>query len=390
MARIIVYTGKGGVGKTTIAAATALRCAELGHRTVAISTDPAHSLGDSLDTRLGPEPQLVAPNFWAQETDVYYNLAKYWGRVKDWLVALMVWQGMDAVGAEEMAVLPGMEELANLLWINRHHESGEYDVIVVDAAPTGETLRLLAFPEATRWWVDKLLPVQRRVAGVLRPAIRPFSDMPVPGREVFDAAEDLLNQLSDLHALLSDREVASMRLVLNPERMVVRETQRTYTYLNLYGYVTDLVIVNRVLPEDADDPYFAEWREMQQEHIDVIHQVFSPLPILNAPLLRREVADVDALRDLAGLLFGADDPSERYFNGVAQQVRSRDGHTILSLSIPFVEREDVKLSQRGDDLSVQVGRYKRNILLPHPLAGKTAVRAQKDGDRLDIYFEKPA
>lgn len=387
MARIIVYTGKGGVGKTTIAAATAVRCAELGRRTVVLSTDPAHSLGDSLDTRLGPEPTRVLPNLWAQETDIYYNLEKYWGTVKEWLVALMVWQGADAVTAEEIAVLPGMEELANLLWVNQHYESGDYDVIIVDAAPTGETLRLLSFPEAARWWVDKLLPIERRFAQVLRPVVRPFTDMPVPGSEVFDAAEDLLVQLERLHRLLSNADVASMRLVMNPERMVVRETQRTYTYLNLYGYVTDLVIVNKVLPEvTSDDPYFDEWRRLQQEHLAFVEEAFSPLPILHAPLLPHEVADVDGLRKLASLLFGEEDPSTMRYRGIAQELRSEDGHAILSLNLPFVPREEVRLSQRGDELLVQVGRHRRNVLLPRALSGREAVRAQKSGDRLDIYF----
>lgn len=389
MARIIVYTGKGGVGKTTIAAATAVRCAELGHRTVVLSTDPAHSLGDSLDTKLGPEPAQVLPNLWAQETDIYYNLEKYWGTVKEWLVALMIWQGADAIAAEEVAVLPGMEELANLLWVNQHHASGEYDVIIVDAAPTGETLRLLSFPEAAHWWIDKLLPVQRRVAQVLRPVVRPFTDMPLPSAEVFDAAEDLLRQLERLHRLLADPDVSSMRLVMNPERMVVRETQRTYTYLNLYGYVTDLVIANRVLPEaTADDPYFDEWRRLQREHLAFIEEVFSPLPILRAPLLPNEVVGVEGLRELASHVFGNDDPSLMRYRSIAQELRSEDGHIVLSLNLPFVARDDVHLSQRGDELLVQVGRYRRNVLLPHTLSGREAIRAQKSGDRLDIYFSK--
>lgn len=389
MARIIVYTGKGGVGKTTVAAATAVRCADLGHRTVVLSTDPAHSLGDSLDTRLGPEPVPVLPNLWAQETDIYYNVEKYWGTVKEWLVALMVWQGADSVAAEEMAVLPGMEELADLLWVSQHHASGEFDIVIVDAAPTGETLRLLAFPEAAHWWIDKLLPVQRRVAQVLRPVVRPFTDLPVPSGAVFDAAEDLLQQLERLHRLLSDPGLASMRLVMNPERMVVRETQRTYTYLNLYGYVTDLVVVNRVLPEAADDPFFDDWRRLQREHLDFIHEAFDPLPILHAPLLRHEIADIDSLRELAGHLFGKTDPSAMQYRSIAQELRSEDGHIVLSLRLPFVEREDIRLSQRGDELVVQVGRYRRNVLLPHALAGREAVRAHMGDERLDIYFDKP-
>ena len=387
--RIILYTGKGGVGKTTVAAATALRAAELGHRTVVLSTDPAHSLADAFGQSLGPEPVPVAPNLWGQETDVYHNLRRYWGTVHDWLRALLAWQGVDDLEADEVAAVPGMEELANLLWINRHHESQDYDVVVVDCAPTGETLRLLSFPDSARWWIDKLLPLQRRLSQVLRPVMRPLTGMPVPDREVFKAIEELLlQQLGRLHAIMSDRQLSSVRLVVNPEKMVIRETQRTFTYLNLYGYVTDAVACNRVLPASVGDGYFAHWKEAQEGYLQLIQEAFAPLPILSVPLLRDEITGLKALREMARHLFGGDDPTRIYYPSVAHEVRAEDGGFVLSLGAPFATKADVSLAQRGDELSVQVETHRRNVLLPRVLSGLRATGARVDGGRLNIYFPR--
>ncbi len=387
--RIILYTGKGGVGKTTVAAATALRAAELGHRTIVMSTDAAHSLGDSLDVKLGPEPLQVAENLWAQETDVYYNLRNWWGTVQEWLTALLAWQGMAELQAEEIAILPGMEELANLLWVNRHYHSGEFDTIIVDCAPTAETLRLLSFPEAARWWVAKLLPLQRRMAQVLGPLIHPITGMPMPKKEVFDTAEELLDQLAELYGLLSTRELASSRLVVNPEKMVVRETQRTFTYLSLYGYVTDLVVANRVLtPEAAEGQFFAHWRELQQDRMRFIEEAFSPVPIISLPMMRNEVVGFDRLREVAHLAFGADDPTKLYYHRISQEIRAVNGKLVLTLGLPFVNRGEVQLAQRGDELVVRIAGQSRNILLPHSLAGRSATGARMIDDRLEVDFEK--
>lgn len=386
--RIILYTGKGGVGKTTVAAATALRAAELGHRTVVLSTDPAHSLADAFGVTLGPEPVPVAPNLWGQETDVYHNLRRYWGTVHNWLRALLAWQGVDDMEADEVAAVPGMEELASLLWINRHHESEDYDVVVVDCAPTGETLRLLSFPDSARWWIDKLLPLQRRLSQVLRPVMRPITGIPVPDQEVFRAVEDLLRQLGRLHGIMSDRELSSVRLVVNPEKMVIRETQRTFTYLNLYGYVTDAVACNRVLPASVGDGYFAHWKEAQEGYLQLIHEAFSPLPILSVPLLRDEITGLRALREMARHLFDSDDPTRIYYPSVAHEVRAERASFVLSLGAPFVTKAEVSLAQRGDELSVQVGTHRRNVLLPRVLSGLRATTARVDRGRLNIYFPR--
>jgi arsenite-transporting ATPase len=388
MGRIILYTGKGGVGKTTVSAATAVRAADLGHRTIVLSTDAAHSLADSFDTPLGPEPTQVAENLWAQESDVYFNIKHFWGIVQEWLTALLVWQGMREIDADEVAVLPGMDELASLFWITRNYESGQFDTVIVDCAPTGQALSLLSFPEAARWWIDKVLSVERRIAKIAGPVVRGLTGMPVPKKEVFDAAEDLMSRLAELHDLLSDREVSTVRLVINPEKMVVKEAQRSFTYLNLYGYVTDAVICNRLLPKQIEDGYFLRWQESQQRYRRQIDEAFSPLPVLTAPLLEHEVVGMEGLREMADHLFGGADPTRIYYPAVAQEVRSLDGEYVLSLGMPFVERKDVSLAQRGDELTVVVGAYKRQVLLPRALAGRRAVSAKMDGDRLTIAFTR--
>ena len=253
--RVMLYTGKGGVGKTTLAAATALRAARLGQRTIVLSTDPAHSLADAFDQPLGPEPTPIAPNLWGQETDVYYNLAHWWGSVQAWLKTILAWRGVDELMAEEMAVVPGMEELANLLWVNHHHDNPAFEVIVIDSAPTGETLRLLSFPEVSRWWLEHILPIQRKVARMVTPVLERFVDMPLPGAEVFDTVEDLMKEVDRLHSLLMNPEEATIRLVLNPEKMVIKEAQRTLTYLNLYNFPIDMVVCNRYIPDNVADPF---------------------------------------------------------------------------------------------------------------------------------------
>lgn len=389
--RILVYTGKGGVGKTSVAAATAVRCAALGHRTVVLSTDLAHSLADSLDVPLGPEPRQVGPNLWAQETDIYNNLQTHWGVVQEWLSAILRWSGeVDALVADELTVLPGMDELANLLWINRHRESGNYDVIVVDAAPTGETLRLLSFPDVMRWWMERIFPVQRRAMGVARPLLRTFVDIPLPSDRVYESVERLFGQLDTLHGMLVDPQLTSLRLVLNPEKMVVSEAQRTSTYFHLFGYPMDLVVANRVLPADVHDPYFAAWKDTQARYLRQIEEGFSPVPIRTVPLFGDEVVGLAALGRMAGALYGDEDPSRVYFSGRPQRLESLPtGGYRLSIPLPFATRGDVTLRQTGDELFVHVGAHRRHIILPRVLVGCHATRAKLDepSSTLNITFE---
>jgi arsenite/tail-anchored protein-transporting ATPase len=385
--RIILYTGKGGVGKTSVAAATAVKAAQLGYRTVVMSTDLAHSLADSFDRPLAPEPIEIAPNLWAQETDIYYNLRTYWGRVQEWLRALLAWRQVDDIVADEVSVLPGMEELANLLWINRHRESGNYDVIVVDCAPTGETLRLLSFPEIGRWWVEKFLPIHKAAAMVVRPFVRATVGMPMPENDVYDAVQELFDQLDRLHGMLIDPALTSVRLVTNPEKMVIKEAQRTWTYFNLFGYPSDLVVLNRILPPTVNDAYFSSWRESQQRYRAMVDERFSPVPIMEVPLFRDEVVGLERLGEMGTALFGETDPTQILYRGRTQNIEKSNGGYVLSLPLPFVEKGDVNLLHAGDELLVQVGSHKRQLILPRVLVGLTTKGATFDGDILKIRFD---
>jgi arsenite-transporting ATPase len=286
--RVIVHTGKGGVGKTSISAATALRCAEMGLKTIVISTDTAHSLADSLEAEIGPEPIEIHPNLWAQEVDARYSMDKYWGKVQKYMTALFSRKGVEDVVAEEVTILPGLEEGAHLLWINQYFKEGEFDVLVVDAAPTAETLRLLSLPDVTRWWFNRLLTITRGAAKILRPIGRVLgrNNESMPDEDAWDQVNSLFETLDSVRDLLANPEVASMRLVINPEHMVIKETQRTYTYLNLYGYATDAIICNRIIPDEVTDPYFAMWKDKQKENIEFIGEAFGELPLLKVPLCK--------------------------------------------------------------------------------------------------------
>ncbi len=386
MSRILLFTGKGGVGKTTIAAATAMCAAKHGYKTIVMSTDAAHSLGDSLDCPLGPEPVSISPNLWAQESNILYNIEMHWGTVKKWLAALMVWRGVDEIVAEEIAVLPGMEELANLIWVYHYEQRREYEVIVVDCAPTGESLRLLTFPEVAQWWLNKLLPVGRRLMPITYPIVHRFTDMPLPDEQIFSTIDDLFHQLDALRSLLTNPQVTTMRLVLNPEKMVIREAQRTYTYLNLYGYPTDAVVCNRLIPQSADGSYWEGWKEAQAEYLQLIEECFSPLPILKVPLLKSEVIGMKALEEIGRLLYNEDDPTRLLFEGKPISIDQDNGGYILTLELPFIAKGDVSLMRSGDELVVKIGNQRRNILLPQVLLGREIKGAKLDTGRLRIGF----
>jgi arsenite-transporting ATPase len=387
--RIILYTGKGGVGKTSVSAATALRCADLGYRTVVLSTDAAHSLADSFDLPIGPEPTELAPNLWGQEIDVLYQMDKYWGNVQHYMAAVFQWRGLDEIIAEELTVFPGMEELASLLQIVHLHDDSDYDVAIVDCAPTGATLQLLSFPEVARWYLDKVFPVERKAIQLTRPLLRAVVDIPIPDDELFDAIADLILSLDRMRTLLVDPQKSSVRLVLNPEKMVIKEAQRAFTYLNLYSYATDLVISNRVIPGAVRDGYFAAWKEIQKKYSQAIEEAFAPLPILTVPLFDQEVVGLEMLRRMAESIYGDGDPTEVYYVGQAQRVEKNEHGYNLTVPLPFVAKEEVQLTRSSfDELVIHIGNHKRNLLLPHVLSGLEIVGAKHQGDELVVRFGK--
>jgi len=385
--RTILYTGKGGVGKTSVAAATARRCAAAGLRTIVLSTDPAHSLSDSLEAELGGEPTPIGDNLHGQEVQAQDEMERHWDAVSSWLGELLADRGLDPIAAEELTVPPGMDELFSLLQIKRHHESGDYDAVIVDCAPTGETLRLLSFPDVARWWLEKVFPWERRIVNAARPFARSLLDIPLPSDAVFQDVERLVRNLVAMNQILRERSTTSIRLVMNPDKMVVKEAMRTFTYLNLYGYLTDAVVVNRVLPPEADG-YFAAWREVQAEHMELVRSAFAPVPILTAPWLDREVVGPEMLDRLGDEVFAGHEPAAVLHEELSQELTAANGRATLRLPIPFVEKADIDLKKIGLEVIVRVGGQKRTIILPPALGAYAPAGARYEDGALEISFER--
>jgi len=386
--RTILYTGKGGVGKTSVAAATARRCAANGLKTVVLSTDPAHSLSDSLEAELGGSPTPCGDGLWGQEVQAQEEMERHWDAVSGWLGELLAERGVDTISAEELTVPPGMDELFSLLQIKRHHDEDEFDCVIVDCAPTGETLRLLSFPDVATWWLEKVFPWERKLVSAARPLARGFFNVPLPGNAVFDDVERLVRNLVAMNDILRDRSHTTIRLVMNPDRMVVKEAMRTFTYLNLYGYVTDAVVVNRVLPEEAGEGYFAAWRELQAEHMELVRSAFAPVPILTAPWLQTEVMGPEMLDRLAVEVFADGDPAEVLHSELSQELTGENGRATLRLPLPFAERGDIDLKKIGLEVIVRVGGQKRTIILPPTMAAYATSGARFEGGALEVTFER--
>ncbi len=388
--RTILYTGKGGVGKTSVAAATARRCAAAGLRTVVVSTDPAHSLSDSLETVLGPDPTPVCDLLWGQEVQAEREMEANWGAVQRWLGALLTDRGVMDIAAEELTVPPGMDELFSLLQIKRHHDSGDYDAVIVDCAPTGETLRLLGFPDIAHWWLEKVFPWERRLISAAKPIAR-MIDVEIPGEDVLAEVQGLVRQMIAMNEILRDRDHASIRLVMNPDRMVIKEAQRTFTYLNLYGYLTDAVIVNRVFPDELAGGYFGEWRERQRECLEDVRAGFAPVPVLTARYFEEEVIGTRMLDRLAGELFGDElDPAAVMYTELAHKLESANGTATLRIAVPFGERGEIGLKKVGAELIVSVGPRKRTIILPAALARRSPTGAKLADGSLEVSFDTTA
>ena len=386
--RTILYTGKGGVGKTSVAAATAMKAARQGKKVLVMSTDPAHSLSDAFDAPIGPDPREMATGVWAQELDHTAMIEDNWAEIQAYVSTVFEWQGANTLAAEELAMLPGMDELFGLLMVRRHHEEGLYDALIVDAAPTGETLKLLSLPDQMSWYVEKILPIQRRAAKLVRPfANRAKSLPPFPQDSVFAAGQRFYEAIAGVEEILTDRSRSSVRLVVNAEKMVVAEARRAYTYLNLYDYGVDAVVVNRLLPETVTDPYFARWREAQARHMASIEESFSPIPILTARLFDREMFGLEALEALSDDVFGETDPLPVLFSGAAHDVVKSDGGYEVVFNLPLAEKKEVDLSKRGAELFVRVGSYRRNILLPDSLARLQAAGASIEDGRLKVRLK---
>jgi arsenite-transporting ATPase len=386
--RVLLFTGKGGVGKTTVAAATAVGAARAGKRTLVMSTDPAHSLADSFEIEIGSAPTEIESNLWAQQIDAQERLEDNWREIQDYMIQLMNWAGTDTIQAEELTVIPGIDEIFALIDVKTHVESGRYDVLVVDCAPTAETLRLLSLPEVMSWYIERIFPVERRIVKTVRPLVKRVTSLPIAGDRVFDAVERLHGNLDAVKRILTDEKVSSVRLVVNPEKMVIAEARRTYTYLGLFGYRVDAVIVNRVLPSEVTDPYFGKWKDIQAEHLATVHESFAPVPILQARLFDREMVGVPLLVEMGQEVYGELDATSVLYKDDPIRVRKSGTGYVLTIRLPFVSREEMDIHRRGEELYVRVGTYKRNLVLPQTLRRMTVQEANLAGDRLEILFAR--
>ncbi|XFA72716.1 TRC40/GET3/ArsA family transport-energizing ATPase [Thermosynechococcaceae cyanobacterium Okahandja] len=388
--RVILMTGKGGVGKTSVAAATGLRCAELGYKTLVLSTDPAHSLADSFDMELGHVPAPVAENLWGAELDALMELEDNWGAVKRYITQVLQARGLEGVQAEELAILPGMDEIFALVRMKRHYDEGQYDVLIIDSAPTGTALRLLSLPEVSGWYMRRFYKPLQRMSVALRPIVepifKPLVGFSLPDQAVMDAPYEFYEQIEALEKVLTDNTQTSVRLVTNPEKMVIKESLRAHAYLSLYNVATDLVVANRILPETVDDPFFRRWKEAQHQYRQEIHENFRPLPVKEVPLFAEELCGVAALQRLKDTLYADEDPAQVYYQEQTIRVVPNEGQYSLELYLPGIPKEKIELNKTADELNIRIGNHRRNMVLPQGLAAMEPVGAKMEADYLKIRF----
>lgn len=393
--RTLIFTGKGGVGKTSVAAATALRAADMGLRTLVMSTDPAHSLADSLDLEgpLGPEPIDIAPNLKALEVSIYHDIESNWGIVREHFAQLMAEQGVEGILADEMSILPGMEEAFPLIRIKKHKDDGDYDLLVIDCAPTGETLRLLSAPETFKWAMGMLRGAEKFV---IKPLLRPMSKLNptlnkmIAPTEVYEAVDNMFEQMVGVTETLTNPLETSVRLVMNPEKMVIKESQRALTYLSMYGMTVDTVVVNKILPVDQDSGYLNHWKDVQQRYLQEVQHSFTPLPIRHVPYYAEEVVGLEKLRAMGRDIYGDADPTAVVYKQAPMDIaKVGEGSYRVKIKLPFADVSQLDLFQNGDELVVQIGDFRRIMTLPISLAGLEAGQAEMEDDWLIVPFLAP-
>jgi arsenite-transporting ATPase len=387
--RIILFTGKGGVGKTTVAAATALRAASLGYRTVVVSTDIAHSLADSLGVPLDHEPRAVGPaGLSAAELDTAKELEQYWGDIKRRIAAVLRDEGMNSVLAGEMAVVPGLDEILSLVRIKRYVDEAKYDALIIDSAPTGAAMRLLSAPEINRWYVKNVLDLASGFSRILRPVLQAVARFPLAENAFRDKVKSLFDRAEALRRILIDPDVTSVRLVLNPDRMAVLETERAFTFFSLYGLSVDAMFVNRLLPAEIVDPYLDKWKEQQDLYRQQIAANYSDIPLFDIPLFPQEITGLEQLGRVAQATYGDTDPVPRLSVANPVQFHYDKGKYTMSLRLVGVHGNQIDLEKRGDELSVHVGKYQRSIVLPQYVAGLQPTSASLDGGCLRVVFQE--
>ncbi len=384
--RIILYTGKGGVGKTSIAAATACKIAEGGKRVLIVSTDMAHSLGDSFDVKLSNSPAMLAENLFAMEIDSVLENEKIWGNIKGYIERLMTLKGDNNIETEELLVFPGFDELLSLIRIKEIYDEGKYDVLIVDCAPTGETMSLLKFPDLFKWWMEKLFPIKRKGAKLVKPVIEATIKIPVPGDETFDEIERLYLKIHELHQLMQDKEKVSIRIVTTPEKIVIKEAKRSFSYLHLFDYNVDGIIINKIFSKESLSGYFEKWDEIQTSSINDILESFNEIPAFKLELMDTELRGYDALKKVGGFLYQNTDPIRVLFKDkIFDVVKEAQGYTFL-ISMPFVDKKELKLLQKGDEITISIKNEKRSFILPVKLQSKEITGAKYSDGKLNIHF----
>jgi arsenite-transporting ATPase len=389
--RIILYTGKGGVGKTSISAATGLELARRGYRTLVMSVDPAHSLSDAFDL----EKRLmdheagklvnISKNLWIQEVDVQEEISRHWDSVYAYVSALLSVSGLEQTLAEELAIFPGMEEVSSLLYVNQYVREKAFDVMLLDCAPTGESLRFVSIPTTLEWYMSKLFKLERRVVRMVRPMLQTVAGVPIPKEDYFENLELLHRKLAGIDQLMADPKITTVRLVTNPEKVVLKETQRAFTYFCLFGLTIDAVIVNRILPDKVRDRFFNSWKDTQERWIQSVEEFFAPVPVWRVPLFEDEVLGAERLKQLGRALYGDQDPSRRFFTESPYRFRKVNGNYQLHLKLPFVSGDDIDLHKKMDELIIRVGAVKRHVSLPQRIAHCEPLSARvQDGELIVV------
>jgi len=388
--RLIIYTGKGGVGKTSTSAATAYRLSKLGYRTLLMSTDSAHSLGDSMGINLGSEIKTISENFDALEIDIIHEMKTKWSDIQSYVADFMVSQGMGSITAEEMAIFPGMEMISALFYVNQFYKGNNYDVIVMDTAPTGETLRLLSLPEAANWYVMRFYGTFKKLMALARMTVGKVSTVPLPTAEVMDTVEILKETFQSVSEILDDPKCTTVRLVLNPEQMVIKETMRAYTYLSLYNRNVEMLVVNKLYPDEVlSTDLFKLKKEEQAERLEEIHRAFDPMEIKYCHMRNVELRGLEMLDAMAQEIYGDEDPTKVYSSESPMSFRTENGEDHLVMKMPFVEAADVELFRvDSTSLMVHVGSQKRNIHLPDSLISAEILGADFIDDELIIKFKR--
>lgn len=384
--RILLFTGKGGVGKTTIAAATAVSAAKRGYKTLIMSTDPAHSLSDALDKTLGPEPREIQDNLNALEIDLYYSMKKYWGSIRDLLLVVLKWQGLKTVAAEELAAIPGMGEGSALLWLDKFYFEDDYDLIIIDSAPTGETLTLLSLPQITQWWLMQAFPFQKFAVRTVGTAARMVTG--VPFDKGYNELEEIFKKLKRIQEVLSDSSVSSIRLVTNPEHMVIQESKRAMTYLQLYGFTIDAIIINRIIEEKKAGTLFEDYLKKQKTHLKEIEDGFFPLPKFKVPHIGNEVFGLKTLQTIGEKLYEDRNPGEVFSQEKIYEINEEKGQYFMKLRLPFIDVESYKIQQFGDELVLQVKNQRRNFFLPNFLNYYKMTDQKLEDNWLILTFSK--